>query len=154
MSNDLTDTQRSELRDHFEKGGKIAAIKLYRQWSRCSLLDAKLAVERLIANGPPSSGGQPAFSQRADAETIDDQQMDEILDRLAAGRRLSAIKLYRSHSGAPLKESKRFIDSLIQELDSAMPESAIQSRRVGCVPVVAVLTGLPLAYALLQSMVQ
>ena len=50
------------------------------------------------------------------------EQMRQIADTVATGTIIKAIKLYRQFSGAGLKDSKDFIESLAVELHEKDPE--------------------------------
>lgn len=54
MPNELSALQLDRIRKEYEAYGKITAIKLYRQFAHCTLVEAKDAVERLCLS---SKGG-------------------------------------------------------------------------------------------------
>lgn len=82
------------------------------------------------------------------ADEPTEQQVEQITQALAAGRKIEAIKIYREATGKGLKESKDFVDALIPKLLEQDPEryarlSAAQGG--GCAS--ALLLGLGLAVA-------
>jgi ribosomal protein L7/L12 len=107
MANELTDEQVSILRGELRTGGKLAAVKLYKEWTGSSLLTAKNFVESLA--GPEA--GTADFGME-----LEDGQMDQILDALQEGNKLEAVKLYRNSTGLSLMESKQFVERLMKEL--------------------------------------
>lgn len=127
MNRQLSEDQIEQLWGELRDGGKIAAIKLYKNWTGASLLEAKLWVERLVSNG--------ATATTADVVdvSIDENVMDQILDAIQLGNKLQAVKLYRESSGASLFESKQFIERLMSELGMEEP------RRTGCAGIVLAL---------------
>ncbi len=108
MDKQLSDSQISQLRDELSNRRKLAAVKLYKEWAECSLLEAKNFVESL-ADGNVATGDQTGSN-------LDDRVMDRILDALQKGNKLEAVKLYKESSGLSLMESKKFIEKLMSEL--------------------------------------
>jgi ribosomal protein L7/L12 len=84
-------------------GNKIAAIKLYRDATGAGLAEAKDAVELIAAGKPPPSGA--AATPSADAA-------QDVSALLAAGKKIEAIKAYRTATGVGLKEAKDAVDAL------------------------------------------
>lgn len=76
------------------------------------------------------------------SDQLTKEQTQEIVDSLAAGRQLEAIKLYRVTTGKGLKEAKDFIDALIPRLIEQDPEKygALARRGAGCTSAMIVLT--------------
>lgn len=70
------------------------------------------------------------------AESLSDQQWKEIEDRLYAGRKIEAIKVFRLHTGAGLKDAKEVLDQHERELRTKCPERFKKS--TGCGAVAAV----------------
>jgi ribosomal protein L7/L12 len=103
---ELTDDQVAQLRYELTAGRKLAAVKLYKEWTGSSLVAAKNYVESL-----PTDTAVADFD-----EGIETHQMDRILDALQQGNKLEAVKLYRESSGLNLMESKKFIEGLMKEL--------------------------------------
>lgn len=62
---------------------------------------------------------------------ISDEQLDQVLDELKAGRKLNAVKLYRKISGCTLAEAKNFVEKLTDELGDAVPD-AVPGQGTGC----------------------
>lgn len=81
---------------------KLAAIKLYREETGASLLDAKSAVEALEFGTPLPATEVP---------TPGDWEGD-VLKLLGEGKKIQAIKLYREHTGGGLKEAKEAVEAL------------------------------------------
>lgn len=106
MNDDLTDEQIDVLRDELHAGRKIAAVKLCREWTDCSLVDAKNRVESI---------GESSLGDGLNSN-LGESVIDEVLDAIQNGNKLEAVKLYRESSGASLMESKTFVERLMKEL--------------------------------------
>lgn len=85
------------------QGKTINAIKMYRELTGVGLKEAKDAIDALAAGG---SLERPA--PREVGPGLD----DELRALKAAGKMIDAIKLYRTASGAGLKESKEYVEAL------------------------------------------
>jgi ribosomal protein L7/L12 len=110
------------IRSLLSQGQKIAAIKLYREQTGVGLAEAKNAVERIERGDGLPDGMAPA--------TDPDQQ---ILQLLAAGKKIAAIKIYREQTNVGLKEAKDAVEALAAQ-NGIMPP-----RGSGCVTVLVVL---------------
>jgi ribosomal protein L7/L12 len=122
MNAELTDDQIGELQQTLDARGRIAAVKLCREWTGCSLREAKHRVEAL-------GTGEREYSDGL-ASNLDEQVMDEILDAMEQGNKLEAVKLYKESTGVSLVESKQFVELLMGELGIE------QSSGSGCAGVV------------------
>ena len=129
MTPDLTDQQLAEIRADLLAGRKLAAVKLYKELTDCSLIEAKDFVEGLPVDG--DVGGQLLKGP------IDPAQIDRILDALQSGKKLNAVKIYKDSSGASLMESKAFIENLIEELGLEL-----DNEQSGCVSTLLLFVGL------------
>ena len=109
----LTGEQTQQVACVLKESGKIAAVKLYMEFTGSSLLNAKHAVESLIDPATPTSSQPPALSRDSD---LDNDSMDAILDAIGRGQKLQAVKLYMQSSDASLMQSKVFIEKLQEEL--------------------------------------
>lgn len=113
MADELTEEQVNQIRREVQAGRKLAAVKLYKDWTGSSLLTAKNNVERIQAGSEAEPVGF--------ASGLSDDVMDEILDALQRGKKLEAIKLYKASSGKMLMESKEFVEDLMKELGIEEP---------------------------------
>jgi ribosomal protein L7/L12 len=128
----VTEEQIKLIQQQFQSKGKIACIKLYREFTDASLLDAKEQIEQFLNNGElgeSSNQGQSDFD-------LDDALMDSILNAIQDGNKVKAVKIYKDATGNSLKPSKEFIEKLMHELALADPESVGKS---GCVLLLLVL---------------
>jgi hypothetical protein len=68
------------------------------------------------------------------SDQLSPEQVQQISDALAAGRKIEAIKICRGATGKDLKEAKEFIDALIPRLKEEDPEkyAALSSSGSGC----------------------
>jgi len=113
MADELTEDQVNQIRRQVQAGRKLAAVKLYKDWTGSSLLTAKNNVERIQTGSEVEPVGF--------ASGLTDDVMDEILDALQRGKKLEAIKLYKASSGKMLMESKEFVEDLMKELGIEEP---------------------------------
>ncbi|MBI2191263.1 MAG: ribosomal protein L7/L12 [Planctomycetes bacterium] len=70
----------------------------------------------------------------ADQPEAEDARRQKILEALAAGRKIEAIKLYREMTGLGLKESKDAVDKLEAELAEKNPNE-FRKPKAGCATV-------------------
>jgi len=67
------------------------------------------------------------------ADQLTDEQMDQVMEALEAGRKIDAIKIYREATGKGLKDSKEFVEALMVKLKAEDPERfARASGAAGC----------------------
>lgn len=50
------------------------------------------------------------------SESLSDEEMEAVVEALAQGRKIEAIKIYREASGKGLRQAKEFIEDLIPKL--------------------------------------
>lgn len=99
-----------DVKAEIAAGNKITAIKLYRDATGAGLAEAKEAVELIAAGKPPPAGAAPTPS--ADA-------MQEVSALVMAGKKIEAIRAYRTAAGVDLKDAKDAVDALEARLDPA-----------------------------------
>jgi ribosomal protein L7/L12 len=124
LQSPASDELEQQVRSLLDRGEKIEAIKLYREATAASLLDAKNAVEALERGGPLA---EPAAPQEGVAPSQGDWE-HEVLKRLEAGQKIDAIRWYREQRGVGLKEAKEAVE--------ALAERAGIATRGGCLSVV------------------
>lgn len=81
------------------------------------------------------------------------EQLDEIRKCLAGGRKIEAIKIYRGATGQGLKESKKYVDSMIVRLlekDPVKYEKVAHSGS-GCMSVLVLGFGLTALFVVSQT---
>jgi ribosomal protein L7/L12 len=102
MSNNAEDEDLEErIRSLLAEGRKIEAIRLYRDATDASLAAAKEAVEAL------EQGRSLHLANKLDSEF-----RAELLALLQKGQKIEAIKLYRTRTGAGLKDAKDAVEAL------------------------------------------
>lgn len=70
-----------------------------------------------------------------------------MLDALAAGQKIEAIKIYRANTDSDLKKAKEQVEKILAELAEQYPEEF--SQKAGCAAVILAVSLLPLfAFAL------
>ena len=109
MPQEFDTEKRSQLLELLESNRKLEAVKLYREWTRSSLRDAKNAVEQLEETGT-------LHWPEPDGESLNDAAMDEVIEAIERGQKIEACKIYKTHTGCSLKEAKEFVESLMGEL--------------------------------------
>lgn len=134
----LNENQLREIGETLRDQGKIAAVKLYKDWTNCSLLEAKNAVEAIEQDGMmvPASVTEPRHADGSDL----DSALAAVDKAIAEGKKLNAVKLYRELSGKSLRDSKLFVESRMNRMKPA--DSAIESKRSGCFSAILLLTTL------------
>ena len=111
-------------------GQKIQAIKLWREHTGTSLKDAKDILEHFEHTG--SWLHSPEQSPASQVETIQAKNepnislTDKCASLLRNGNKIGAIKLWREHTGASLKDAKEAIEQL--ESDHSTPSVGSVSR--------------------------
>ena len=143
----LSNEQIEEIRNEFNSRGKITAVKLYKTLAKCSLLEARVAVEAIERNEPIPK------PQRPDPAAAD-QTLSEVDQAIANGNKIEAIKRHRELTGLSLLESVQFVESrmnqprpktLYETSPTAEPPDlytpAIRSERSGCFFVLLLFVG-------------
>ncbi len=119
------DSLEDAVRSLLTQGQKIAAIKLYREQTGVGLAEAKSAVER-IERGERGEGVPDSKTAFTDL----DQQ---ILQLLAAGKKIQAIKTYREQTNVGLKQAKDAVEALADQ------NGIVPTRGSGCFAVLGLL---------------
>ena len=128
MENLPTET-KDAIRNAIASNQKIDAVKLYQNATGSSLKTAKEVIETRMRSS------SPARTSRLSGEVpgVDSAATEAILDAIFQGRKLDAVKRYKTASGLGLKESKEFVEDLTQRLKSESPEQfRIADSSSGC----------------------
>lgn len=96
------DAIRGQVQRLLRQGRKIEAIRIYREATGLGLAESKAAVEAIAANRVSEILAQSSESDRP------------LIERLAAGDKIGAIKLYRERHGSGLKEAKDAVEALVE----------------------------------------
>jgi len=105
---------------------KIQAIKVFREYAKVDLKEAKDVIDRLAVSSPvtgPVTLNSNRIIMQTDASaeldsatipgyTLDSNTISVILSFLAKNQKIAAIKVFRDATNADLKESKDAIDNL------------------------------------------
>lgn len=108
-----------EVQHEIAVGNKIAAIRLYRELTGCSLREAKAAIDFLVAHPDYdllSQGKHDPFGSPIDAG---------VRDLVRAGQRDEAMRIYRDFTGADAEDARAEIERIEWE------ETARRSRLNG-----------------------
>lgn len=96
----LSDELQENILSLCQKGKKLEAVCLLMQKQKWTLKESKDYVDRLI--------------REVEENQYESQSLDEIVMQLClAGKKIEAIKLIRKKTGLGLKESKEYVESLI-----------------------------------------
>ncbi|MFI7155184.1 50S ribosomal protein L7/L12 [Micromonospora chalcea] len=87
-------------------GRRVEAVKLLREQTGLSLLEAKQAVDALAAGGSWSPGPP------APGKGVDDAVRAEAARLLHRGEKIQAIKVVREHTHMSLADAKRYVEGL------------------------------------------
>jgi ribosomal protein L7/L12 len=94
----------SELRRLLQQGKKLQAVKLYKDQTGASLMDAKKAVEALESDGAA-----------ANSLGADDPLAREILSLLRMGEKKEAVRVYERRTGVGHEAAKRAVLALARQ---------------------------------------
>ncbi len=108
MQNNLEE----EIKSLLAAGGKIVAIKRYREETGTDLATAKTAVELLETGG----------SWTGTTRSPDQELISEIVYQLSRGEKIEAVKLYRDKLRVSLKEAKDAVEAIGEQ--NGMPNSS------------------------------
>jgi large subunit ribosomal protein L7/L12 len=139
MQPPTSDDLEARVRALLDQRQKIEAIKLYREETGSSLLDAKNAVEA-------SEAGRGLHIPE---KNIPEGLEGDVLRLLGEGKKIPAIKLYRERMGVGLKEAKEAVEALGER-------HGIVGRGGGCLGIVLVLVGfaMVLTLATIESVIR
>lgn len=126
-----TETQWNGIKAAIRAGNKIEAIKLYREATGASLLDAKEAVERIDAS--------PSAPLPSPAGEIDEARIRELLLK---GSKIEAIKQVREATRLGLKEAKDIVDGIDERTRAESPDYAARPVPRGCAGLLLVGVGI------------
>ncbi|RLQ03109.1 50S ribosomal protein L7/L12 [Micromonospora sp. BL1] len=87
-------------------GRTVEAVKVLREQTGLSLLDAKRAVDVLVSGGTWSPGPP------APGKGVDDAVRAEAARLLYRGKKIQAIKVVREHTHMSLADAKRYVEGL------------------------------------------
>lgn len=108
---DISKELENNIRLLLSKGKKVEAVKLVKDNVHCGLKEAKDFIDDF-----GSIAVAPLTINPADMER-------ELLSFIGEGRKMEAVKFYKDHTGAGLKESVDYVNSLLdkQPLKNAGP---------------------------------
>ena len=106
------DSLQAEVAALLQRGQKLQAVKLYKERTGVSLMEAKQAVERL------------AGERGATAAPVDERLAVELLPSLRMGDKREAIRIYQNRTGAGAREAKRAVAALARQHGMYDRESA------------------------------
>lgn len=118
MSNSQQDLP-SEVIAALKSGSKIEAIKRLRERFGLDLKEAKERVDAHLAQTPENSASESrrvlADKLQSKEEWLADQRLPtSVIEALASGHKIDAIKMLRASHGLGLKEAKDWVDAYQQ----------------------------------------
>ena len=112
--------QEAQILLLLQRNRKVEAIKLVMDAAKCGLKEAKDFVDHFIENGTTSIGrNERAFHENLDAE---------LTSLLLHGKKIDAVKLYKDHTGAGLKDSVDYVNSLQEGEVAPLSKSPLNNR--------------------------
>jgi ribosomal protein L7/L12 len=115
------------VRTLMQAGQVIEAIKVYREQTGATLVEAKGAVEAIARQASPVT---PPVRR----EDLTEPEA-RILELLQAGEKIAAIKVHREHFGSTLRDAKEAVEALAAQQGIAVP-----ARSAGCLGSLLMLT--------------
>jgi ribosomal protein L7/L12 len=107
---DLSSYQEEQIRELVNQDKKIAAVKLYREYTGASLKEATDAIEK-IATGAPAKFPEPP--QTGELDSVLRNQIESLL---AERKKIEAVKVYRDANNIGLKEAKDAVERIQKEI--------------------------------------
>ena len=120
-----------QLLDLLNSGQKLEAVKLLREQTGSSLVEAKQYVEELERTQQPGDG------MDLDKPTADELDR-QLIELLRMRQKIEAVKVYRQATGSGLKDAKDYVDELQRRHD--LPSSGCASG-IFCLLLLAALVG-------------
>lgn len=103
-----------------QRNRKIEAVKLVMDAAKCGLKEAKDFIDQFIETRTTSIGGsERSFRKNLDAE---------LTSLLLNGKKIDAVKLYKDHTGAGLKDSVDYVNSLQEGEVAPLSKSPLNNR--------------------------
>jgi hypothetical protein len=81
----------------------------------------------------------------SDENSESDPMQQELLDAIAGGRKIQAIKIYRGMTGCDLKDAKEKVEAMADELAEQHPD-VFPKPKAGCASMLAVVGVTVLSY--------
>jgi ribosomal protein L7/L12 len=107
---DLSTYQEEQIRELVNQDKKIAAVKLYREYTGASLKKATDEVEK-IATGTPTQFPDPP--QTLEPDSVLKNQIERLLTER---KKIEAVKVYREATNCGLKEAKDEVEHIQAEM--------------------------------------
>ena len=92
---------QQQVRSLLGQGKKLSAVKLYKEQTDVSLMEAKNAVEAIQRGESSKSPPEPNGDMEA-----------ELLRLLESGKKLQAVNLYKQRTGVQLIEAEQAVEAL------------------------------------------
>jgi ribosomal protein L7/L12 len=107
---DLSTYQEEQIRNLLNQDKKIAAVKLYREYTGVSLKEATDGVEKMATYAPTQFPEPP---QSLEPDSVLKNQIESLL---AERKKIEAVKVYREATNCGLKEAKEAVERIQKEL--------------------------------------
>jgi ribosomal protein L7/L12 len=140
---ELRDDQWQAIDAEIVAGRMISAIKSFREMTAAGLKEAKDAVE---ARQQVLAG--LTLERDAGGDESSERAWEPVDAEIFAGRKIRAIKLYRSLSGVGLKEAKDAIEARENELRQSMPANFAPVGKAGCLGVILIVVAVLIMFGM------
>ncbi|WP_316836668.1 CFI-box-CTERM domain-containing protein [Pedobacter nutrimenti] len=116
----ISKDQEAQVLLLLQRNRKVEAVKLVMDAAKCGLKEAKDFVDHFRESGTSSiSRSERSFHENLDAE---------LTSLLLHGKKIDAVKLYKDHTGAGLKDSVDYVNSLQEGEVRPVSKSPLNNR--------------------------
>lgn len=116
----ISKDQEAQILLLLQRNRKVEAVKLVMDAAKCGLREAKDFVDHFTESGTTSIGrSERSFSENLNAE---------LTSLLLHGKKIDAVKLYKDHTGAGLKDSVDYVNSLQEGEVRPVSKSPLNNR--------------------------
>ncbi|HWW42057.1 CFI-box-CTERM domain-containing protein [Pedobacter sp.] len=116
----ISKEQEAQILLLLQRNRKIEAVKLVMDAAKCGLKEAKDFIDQFTETRTTSAGGK----ERSLRENLD----AELTSLLLNGKKIDAVKLYKDHTGAGLKDSVDYVNSLQEGEVAPLSRSPLNKR--------------------------
>ncbi|PTS98253.1 hypothetical protein DBR11_15405 [Pedobacter sp. HMWF019] len=116
----ISKDQEAQILLLLQRNRKVEAIKFVMDATKCGLKEAKDFIDHFKETGIASiDGSERSFRENLDAE---------LTSLLLNGKKIDAVKLYKDHTGAGLKDSVEYVNSLQEGEVTPVSKSPLNNR--------------------------
>jgi len=110
----ITDDVLEKVQEELRQNRTINAIRIYRDATKTSLMDARIEVDRIQRALSPRAvrSADPLPARTSVPGGLSDDTLDQMRELIRYHREIEAVKLYRKATGAGLRDAKEFVDRM------------------------------------------